>query len=73
MTALAVLCRNIFKYPKRLSTNVDLEYFRTGKIHFDRHLDLSCLVTNAILKKLSGVLLSLVESRLTSGGVSGQE
>ena len=38
MAALAVIYRNIFKQPGRISARADLEHFRAGKIYLERDL-----------------------------------
>ncbi|PVH79625.1 hypothetical protein DL98DRAFT_572445 [Cadophora sp. DSE1049] len=57
MAALAVLYRNIFRSPERLSARADLEYFRAGKFHLDRDTNKS---------ELRGDMIDLFDNMLTA-------
>ncbi|KAJ9659582.1 hypothetical protein H2198_002995 [Neophaeococcomyces mojaviensis] len=58
MTALSLLYRNIFRYPRRVSAKADLEHFRAGKFHFMNDIPES-MISPTLKTLFSGMLKSL--------------
>lgn len=72
MAALGVLYRNICRYPRRVSTKIDIALFHAAKVHIERDLFCGDIRTSIapIFKELFHGMLCSVET-LTDAALIG--